>query len=105
MVAPGSAPLAGLIEVNETETPRCGKNDPETGGGGRSPQAKLPIVGAVELHDDGAGPGRIRLQEVSNYTADSLHPFIAQNLASTATGKTDGWHAFPDTPEIGRAHV
>jgi len=98
MVAPGRAALAGLIEVDETEIPSCSRNDPVAGDGGHSRQGKLLIVDAVELYDDGSGPGRIRLQEVSNYTADNLHPFIARNLAPTATGKTDGWHAFPDTP-------
>jgi ISXO2-like transposase domain len=91
----GRAPLAGLIEVDETEIPCRSKNDPVTGGGGRSRQGKVLIVGAVEPRDDGAGPGRIRLQEVPNYSADSLHPFIAQNLAPTATAKTDGRPAYP----------
>ena len=49
------------------------------------------IVGAVEIEDGGAGPGRIRLAELSDYSADSLHPFIAQNLAPGTTAKTDGW--------------
>jgi hypothetical protein len=34
------------------------------GGGGRSHQGKMLIVGAVEIEDGGAGPGRIRLAEV-----------------------------------------
>ena len=58
------------------------------------------VVGAVEIADGGAGPGRIRLAEVSDYSADSLHPFIAQNLAIGATAKTDGWSDCPGAPGV-----
>ena len=95
MVAPGRSALAGLVEVDETEIPCRGKHDPLTGGGGRSHQGKMLVVGAVEIADAGAGPGRIRLHRVSDYSADSLHPFIADNLAPGATAKTDGWSACP----------
>jgi hypothetical protein len=105
MLAPGRAPLAGLIEVDETEIPCRGKNDPVTGGGGRSHQGKMLIpafarTGAVEVADGGAGPGRIRLKEVPDYSAASLHPFIADNLAPGATAKTDGWSAYPGAPSV-----
>ena len=46
------------------------------------------------------GPGRIRLAEVPDYSAQSLHPFIAQNLAVGATAKTDGWSAYPGAPGV-----
>ena len=36
MLAPGRSPLAGLVEVDETEIACRSKNDPVTGGGGRS---------------------------------------------------------------------
>ena len=100
MVAPGRTPLGGLIEVDETEIPCRGKNDPLTGGGGRSHQGKMLIVGAVEVADGGAGPGRIRLKEVPDYSAASLHPFIADNLTPGATAKTDGWSAYPGAPSV-----
>ena len=100
MVAPDRNPLAGLVEVDETEIACRSKNDPLTGGGGRSHQGKMLVVGAVEIEDGGAGPGRIRLAEVADYSADSLHPFIAQNLAMGATAKTDGWSAYPGAPGV-----
>ena len=81
MVVPGRSPLAGLVEVDETEIPCRSKDDPLTGGGGRSRQGKMLVVGAVEVEGDGAGPGRIRLKEVPDYSAASLHSFIAENLA------------------------
>jgi hypothetical protein len=98
MVAPGRNPLSGLVEVDETEIPCRSKHDPVTGGGGRSRQGKILVVGAVEVAD--GGPGRIRLAEVPDYSAHSLHPFIAQNLAPGATAKTDGWSAYPGAPEV-----
>jgi hypothetical protein len=100
MVAPGRSALAGLVEIDETEIPCRSKNDPLTGGGGRSHQGKMLIVGAVEVEDGGAGPGRIRLAELSDYSADSLHPFIARNLAPGTTAKTDGWSAYPGAPSV-----
>src|SRR6266851_2609408 len=100
MLAPGRSALAGLVEVDETEIPCRGKNDPLTGAGGRSHQGKMLIVGAVEVQDGGAGPGRIRLNAVPDYSADSLHPFIAGNLAPGATAKTDGWSAYPGAPSV-----
>ena len=100
MVAPGRLALAGLVEVDETEIPCRSKNDPLSGGGGRSHQGKLLIVGAVEVEDGGAGPGRIRLGDVPDYSTASLHPFIADNLAPGATAKTDGWSAYPGAPSV-----
>ncbi len=95
MVGPGRLALAGLVEVDETEIPCRSKNDPLSGGGGRSHPGKLLIVGAVEIEDGGAGPGRIRLGDVPDYSTASLHPFIADNLAPGATAKTDRWSAYP----------
>jgi len=100
MLAPGRAPLAGLVEVDETEIACRSKNDPVTGGGGRSHQGKLLIVGAVEVQDARAGPGRIRLSQVPDYSTASLHPFLARNLAPGAIAKTDGWSAYPGAPGV-----
>jgi hypothetical protein len=105
MVAPGRSALAGLGEIDETAIACRSKHDPVTGGGGRSHQGKMLIpafarTGAVEVEDGGAGPGRIPLAEVPDYSADSLHPFIAQNLAPGATAKTEGWSAYPGAPGV-----
>jgi hypothetical protein len=100
MVAPKRNPLDGLVEVDDTEIACRSKNDPPTGGRGRSHQGKILVVGAVEVHDGGAGPGRIRLQEVPDYSAASLHPFLATNLAPGATAKTDGWSGYPGAPGV-----
>jgi transposase-like protein len=99
-VASGRSPLAGLVEVDETEIVCRGRNDPVTGGGGRSHQSKMLVVGAVEVLDGGAGPGRIRLQEVPDYSAQSLHAFLKTNLAPGATAKTDGWSGYLGAPGV-----
>lgn len=98
MVAPGRSPLKGLVEADETTFPCRSKDDPMTGGGGRSAQGKLLIAGAVEV-DDGQ-PGRIRLAEINDFSATSLHGFLADNLAKDATAKTDGWAAYPGAKDI-----
>jgi predicted RNA-binding Zn-ribbon protein involved in translation (DUF1610 family) len=111
MLAPGRSPLAGLVELDETEIACRSKNDPVTGGGGRSHQGKMLVVGAVEIEDGGLGPGRIRLSQVADYSAASLHAFLAANVASGATAKTDGWSGYPgaagithDPHVVGRAN-
>jgi transposase-like protein len=98
MVAPGRSPLQGLVEADETTFPCRSKEDPITGGGGRSAQGKLLIAGAVEVED--GRPGRIRLAEIRNFSATSLHGFLADNLAKDATAKTDGWAAYPGAKDI-----
>jgi hypothetical protein len=100
MVASERSPLAGLVEVDETEIVCRSKNDPLTGGRGRSHQGKILMVGAVEVEDGGAGPGRIRLQQVPDYSAGSLHPFLKANLAPGATAKTDGWPGYAGAPDV-----
>ena len=100
MLAPGRTPLAGLVEVDETEIACRSKNDPLTGGGVRRRQGKILIVGAVEVQDGGAGPGRIRLKEIPDYSAASLHAFLAAHLAPGATAKTDGFPSYAGAPSI-----
>ena len=74
---------------------RAQQRDPVTGGGGRSHQGKMLVVGAVEVEAGGLGPGRIRLSQVADYSAASLHAFLAANLGPGATAKTDGWSGYP----------
>ena len=98
MVAPSRALLAGTAEIDETEIPLRGKDDPITGGGGRSSQGKMLVAGAVEVAD--GAPGRIRLATIEDFSAASLHGFVAANLAQGATIKTDGWAAYPGAPNV-----
>ena len=45
-------------------------------------------------------PGRIRLGKIENFSAASLHGFVAANVAQGATIKTDGWAAYPGAPGV-----
>jgi hypothetical protein len=49
-----------------------------------------------------AGLGRIRLQQVPDYSADSVHPFLKANLAPGVTAKTDGWAGYSRAPRVNR---
>jgi hypothetical protein len=79
MLAPGRSPLAGLVEVDETEIACRSKKDPVTGGGGRSHQGKMLVVGAVEIEDGGRGPGRNGLARCGKMTL-SADEFIRRFL-------------------------
>jgi hypothetical protein len=98
MVAPGRNTLTGLVEVDEAELPCRSKNDPLSGGGGRSHQGKILIAGAVEVQEK--GPGRIRLSVIKDFSADSLHDFLRAAVAPGATAKTDGWSGYPGAPGV-----
>ena len=96
MVDPDRNPLSGLVEIDESSMPYHKKEEPQTGGQGRSHQGKMMIIGAVEAikaPEDYARKwisGRIRLSVIDGYSAADLHPFIAQNIAPKSTAKTDG---------------
>lgn len=75
MVDPDRTPLAGIIEIDETTMPYRTKDEPVSGGQGRSTIGKMVIAGAVELHD-GRFPGRIRLDLIPDYTQETLHSFV-----------------------------
>src|SRR5260370_22222745 len=92
MLAPGRSPLAGLVEVDETEIVCRSKNDPVTGGGGRSHQGKMLVVAAVEVAE--GGPGRIRLTPVADYSSASRHAFHAANLCPGAPAKPAAWSGY-----------
>ena len=102
MVAPERNPLAGLIEIDETTIHHRTKDDPPAGGQGRSHDGKLLIAGAVEIKGQGplARPGRIRLATIKDFSADSLHGFMATALAPGSTAKTDGWAGYPGAPKV-----
>ena len=97
MVDPHRNPLSGLVEVDETSLPFRTRNDPPTGGAGRSHDGKLLIVGAVEV-GDGDRPGRLRLARIASWGAADLNPFIDANIATTGTAKTDGWAGYARIP-------
>jgi len=98
MVDPDRAPLAGLVEVDETAIPFRTRNDPPAGGGGRSRQGKLLVAGAVEVK--GGKPGRLRLKAIEDFSASSLQPFLGIDIAAGSRARTDGWAAYPGVPDL-----
>ena len=103
MVAPGRTPLAGLVEVDETEIPFRTRGDPPAGGRGRSHQGKLLVVGAVEIESRAKAKlrlGRIRLAPISSFSANTLHAFIRANIVPGATAKTDGLASYLGAPGV-----
>lgn len=98
MVAPDRRPLAGLVEVDETSLPLRTTDDPPAGRVGRSHDGKRLVVGAIEVTD--GKPGRLRLQAIADYSAQTLHAFVVQALAAGSTAKTDGWVGYPGAPGV-----
>ena len=90
MVEPERNPLSGPVEIDEASRPFRTKDDPPTGGQGRSHDGKMLIVGAIEL-GDGNIPGRLRLAEISSYGAADLGHFVETATDPDAIAKTDGW--------------
>jgi hypothetical protein len=98
MVAPGRAPLEGLVEVDETAIPLRRKDDPPNGGHGRNADGKMLVAAAVEVHN--GGPGRLRLAPIAGFSAASLHAFVEANVATGVTAKTDGWSGYAGAPGV-----
>ena len=93
MVDPGRVLLEGVVEIDETEIPLRGKDDPPAGGRGRSRQGKMFVAAAVELSPDGH-PRRIRLAPIADFSAATLRPFVAAVAAPGARVVTDGWSGY-----------
>jgi len=93
MVAPGRDPLSGVVEVDETQIPYRRKDEPPSGGQGRSRQGKMLLAGAVEVTETGQ-PKRARLAVIDDASSRSLHAFLAESLAEGSTALTDGWRGY-----------
>ena len=58
----------------------------------------MRIAGAVELSPEGE-PRRIRLAPIGDFSARSLHAFVAGTSAPGARVITDGWSGYPGLPD------
>jgi transposase-like protein len=96
MVDPDRSPLEGLVEVDETSLPFRPKGEPARPG--RSHDGKLLVAGAVEIR--GAGPGRVRLAVIGDYSAESLGGFVAGNIAGGSTVVSDGRSGYRHLKEV-----
>src|SRR3990170_6926343 len=97
MVRPGREKLSEEVEVDETY---YGGEKP--GKRGRGAEGKALIIIAVE--DKGVGVGRIRLKQVPDASADSLSPFIQENIESGSTIHTDAWRGYNQLTRLGYKH-
>ena len=98
MVDPDRSLLEDLVEIDEATLPFRTVKDPTAGGQGRSPQGKMRIAGAVELSPEGE-PRRIRLAPIGDFSARSLHAFVAGTSAPGARVITDGWSGYCGLPD------
>ena len=92
MVDPDRSLLEDLVEIDEATLPFRTVKDPTTGGQGRSRQGKMRIAGAVELSPE-SEPRRIRLAPIGDFSARSLHAFVAGTSAPGARVAPDCYAA------------
>ena len=99
MVAPGRGPLAGLVEVDETEIV-CRSEDVPLTGAAAGAAIRASCRWPARSRPEAGGPGRIRLIAIKDYAAKTLHAVIKDNIAPGATVKTDGWAGYPGAPDV-----
>jgi transposase-like protein len=87
MVRPGRDLLTGRIEVDE-----CYLGALEEGSRGRLIESNALIV--VAAQENGRGIGRIRLRQIPDASAESLHPFILDSVTAGSVIHTDGWRGY-----------
>lgn len=88
MVVPNRAKLSGTVEIDECYV--GGKS--EGGKVGRGSENKTLVAIAAEL--DGKKLGRIRLKTLNDASAESLIPFITENVEQGSKLITDDWRGF-----------
>lgn len=100
MVRNGRDALKGPVEVDEAF---IGGREP--GVRGRQTDKKARIVVAVEIKSQSRrANGRIRLQRVTDCSASSLIPFVAQNVIAGSLVVTDGWPGYSSLRANGYTH-
>jgi transposase-like protein len=72
---------------------------------GRQSLKKARIVVAVEIKEVGYGLGRIRIQQIVDFSAKSLVSFITQNIEKGSIVETDGWEGYRPIEERGFQRV
>src|SRR5260370_39784099 len=87
MVRPGRDLLTGRVEVDETYLGGL-----EEGLRGRLVEKKTLIV--IAAQEDGKGIGRIRLRQIPDASAESLHAFVRESIQPGSVVHTDGWRGY-----------
>lgn len=107
LVAPGREPLRGEVEIDESYV-----GGAEAGHPGRGAQTKVLVVLAVELiraktrtrGHNRVRVGRVRLQSIRDASAETLVPFVIDNVEQGAIVHTDGWAGYASLREQGFDH-
>ena len=97
MVRPGRDLLGGRVEVDESYL-----GGVEAGGRGRKAETKALII--VAAQEDGRGIGRIRMRQIPDASAGSLHPFVGDSIAAGSVVHTDGWQGYSGLDTKGYIH-
>ena len=97
MVRPGRDLLTGRVEVDETYLGGL-----EEGLRGRWVEKKALIV--IAAQEDGKGIGRIRLRQIPDASAESLHPFVCESIQPGSVVHTDGWSGYTKLSAKGYLH-
>ena len=87
MVNPNRTKLSGTVEIDETLIGGIA-----TGKRGRGAENKVLVIITAEL--DGKKVGRCRMGILDNASADSIHPFIIENVEKGSTLITDAWRGY-----------
>ena len=87
MVNPNRTKLSGTVEIDETLIGGIA-----TGKRGRGAENKVLVIITAEL--DGKKVGRCRMGILDDASADSIHPFIIENVEKGSTLITDAWRGY-----------
>nr|WP_319392143.1 IS1595 family transposase [uncultured Desulfobacter sp.] len=98
MIRPGRDRLKGAVEVDETFIGGTEKDVK-----GRKTETKTLVVIAVEVEEKKLG--RIRFRIVPDASADSLIPFIKENITPGSVVITDGWLGYSPLKKEKYEHV
>jgi len=96
-VFPERSKLSGSIEVDEFYL-----GGEHSGQRGRGAEHKCKVAVAIERK--GRKLGRLRLQVISNCSAEELISFANENIARGSQVTTDGWFAYRGLPDAGYPH-
>lgn len=98
MIRPGRDRLKGTVEVDETFI-----GGEVEGARGRKTTTKALVVIAVEVEEKKLG--RIRFRVIPDASADSLAPFVKDNITPSSGVITDGWRGYASLKKHGYQHV
>jgi transposase-like protein len=100
MVRPGRDLLAGRVEVDESYLGGL----EEGRRGGRGPRSETKTLIVVAAQEDGNGIGRIRLCQIPDASAESLHAFVQATVQPGSVVHTDGWPGYSGLDTKGYIH-